>query len=44
VVPHAPLVLNTWLVGGDVQALVDLARVGDDYLSADLQRQLERNR
>jgi hypothetical protein len=41
VIPDAPLLLLARLVGGDVESLVDLARVRDDDLAADRERKLE---
>jgi len=41
VIAHAPALLVARLVGRDVQALVDLSRVGDDDLAVELQRDLE---
>ena len=44
VVAHALPLLRAGLVGGDVQALVHLARVSNHDLAAELQRKLIRNR
>src|ERR1700687_4467178 len=41
VVMHLPALLFARLVGRDVEPLVHLARVGDDDLTPDLQRQVE---
>jgi hypothetical protein len=44
VVPDSPPLVRAWLVGRDVQPLVHLARVGDDDLAADFERELESER
>src|SRR5204863_9724564 len=41
VIPHAPSLLVAGLVGRDVEALIDLPRVGDHDLSVEPQRELE---
>ena len=41
VVADTTALLGRGLVGGDVQTLVHLPRIGDDYLTTQLQRQVE---
>lgn len=41
-VAHAVSLLRRGLVGGDVEPAVNLSRVGDDYLAAELQGELKR--
>jgi hypothetical protein len=41
VVPHALPVRRIWLVGRNVEALVNLARIGDDDLPSKVLRKLE---
>src|SRR5438128_12030419 len=43
VIAHSPSLFVAGLVGGDVKALVDLARVGDHDLAVETHRQLERD-
>jgi hypothetical protein len=44
VIPHAAALLIARFVGRDVEALVNLARVGDDDLAPELERHLEGQR
>jgi len=41
VVTHAPSLFCAWLVGGDVEALVDLPGVGDDDLAVEPRGEVE---
>jgi len=43
VITHLPTVLLARFVGGDVKPLIDLPRVGDDDLPAELKGEVERN-
>ncbi|OLC01119.1 MAG: hypothetical protein AUI15_06285 [Actinobacteria bacterium 13_2_20CM_2_66_6] len=41
-VAHATPMIGTRLVGGDVEPLIDLARIGHDDLAVKLNREVER--